>query len=144
MAEQKITKREKNELLLEALNGKVLSAEQKQMLVEHINHEIELLDRKTSKGGTPTKAQEDALAIAEIAKDILAECEDENGMTVGALLKHPNMVAFKCYDGKDISSQKLTAVLTKLAPEDGKGDLVRSVIKKVAYFRLNYGISEGV
>ena len=134
MAEKKITKRERFEEI------KVI-VKDKPELVAFIDHEIELLSRKASKSATDTPAKKDALAIAEIVKDILAECENEKGMSAGALLKDERMVAFKCYDGKDVSSQKLTAILTKLAPDTNDGDLIREVVKKVAYFRLNYGVA---
>lgn len=145
MAEKKITKREKYEMLLSVLDGKVVSAEQKAMLYEHIAHEMELLARKASKGDKPTPAQEDTANIIEIAKDILAECEDEKGMTVGAILKDARMSVYRCHNGDTVSSQKLTSALTKIAPPNGAGDLVREVIKKAPHFRLNYGeVVEGV
>ena len=74
--EKKITKREKNELLIAVLNGRVPTTEEKDMLIEHITHENELLARKGSKSATQTPAQTDSLAIAEIIKDILAECPE--------------------------------------------------------------------
>ena len=132
--EKKITKREKNELLIAVLNGRVPTAEEKDMLIEHINHENELLARKGSKSATLSPAQKDALAIAELTRDILAECTEEKGMTVGALLKMPSIAAYVKADGKSVSSQMLTAILTKST------DFVRTVEKKVAYYSLNYGV----
>ena len=134
MAEKKITKRERFEQI------KALVADNPE-LVEFCDHEIELLNRKGSKSATETPAQKDAVAIAEIVKDILSACEDEKGMPVGAILKDERIMAFKCYDGKDVSSQKLTAILTKLSPDSNDGDIIREVVKKVAYFRLNYGVA---
>ena len=137
MAEKKITKREKNDLLLAVLDGKVITAEEKDMLVAHLNHENDLLARKGSKSATLTPAQKDALAVAEIIKDILAECEDKRGMTVGALLKCEPIANYTKADGNSVSSQMITAIFTK-----NPKDYVRTVEKKIAYYALAYGVDE--
>ena len=128
MAEKKITKKEKFEMV------KALIADHTD-LVEFIDHEIELLSRKASKSATQTPAQKDALAVSEIIKDILAECKDENGMTVGALLKDERVATYKKADGNSVSSQMVTSIFTK-NPTDFK----RTLVKKVAYYSLNYGV----
>ena len=144
MAEKKITKREKNELLIAILNGKVPTEDEKNMLIEHITHENELLARKGSKSATLSPAQKDALAITEIIKDILAE--NEKGMTVGALLKDERIKAYKRHNGESVSSQVITAIFTKNTVSDTKpnGDFIRTVEKKVAYYSLNYGVADEV
>ena len=129
--EKKITKREKFEMLRALV-------EDNDMLREFIDHEIELLSRKNSKSATLTPAQKDALAVGEIIRDILAECTDENGMTVGALLKHPRITAYVKADGNGVSSQMVTSIFTK-NPKDFK----RTVVKKVAYYSIVYGVDEG-
>jgi hypothetical protein len=128
MAEKKITKRERFEQI------KALIAEHKE-LVEFCDHEIELLARKGSKSAKLTPAQEDALKVADIIKDILAECEDTKGMTVGALLKDERIKSFVKADGNSVSSQMVTAIFTKNA-----SDYIRTVEKKTAYYALNYGV----
>jgi hypothetical protein len=130
MAEKKITKREKFEMLRALV-------EDNDMLVEFIDHEIELLSRKGSKSATLTPAQKDALAVAEIIKDILSECSDEKGMTVGALLKCEPIATYVKADGNSVSSQMITAIFTKNAK-----DYVRTVEKKVAYYALAYGVED--
>ena len=130
MAEKKITKREKFEMLRALV-------EDNDMLVEFIDHEIELLSRKGSKSATLTPAQKDALAVAELIKDILSECTDEKGMTVGALLKDNRIKAYIKADGNSVSSQMITAIFTKNAK-----DYVRTVEKKVAYYSLAYGVED--
>ena len=116
------------------------------MLVEFIDHEIELLARKSSKSATATPAQKDAQAVAEIIKDILAECEDSKGMTVGELLLTEPVKAYVRHDGKGVSSQMITAIFTKntVSSENPNGDFIRTMEKKSAYYALNYGVSEGV
>ena len=127
MAEKKITKRERFEQI------KALIAD-KPELVEFIDHEIELLSRKGSKSAKETPAQKDASAVAELVRDVLADCPDEKGMTVGALLKSPTIAAYVKADGNSVSSQMLTAILTKSA------DFKRIEEKKIAYYSLNYGV----
>jgi hypothetical protein len=128
MAEKKITKRERFEQI------KAIVADNKE-LVDFIDHEIELLARKGSKSAKLTPAQEDALKVADIIKDILAECEDTKGMTVGALLKDERIKSFVKADGNSVSSQMVTAIFTKNA-----SDYIRTVEKKTAYYALNYGV----
>ena len=134
MAEKKITKREKNELIIAVLNGRVPTEDEKNMLIEHITHENELLARKGSKSATQTPAQKDAVVVTEIIKDILAECPDEKGMTVGAILKAEPIKAYVRHNGEGISSQMITSIFTK-----NPKDFVRTVEKKVAYYALAYG-----
>lgn len=133
MAEKKITKREKNELIIAVLNGKVPTEDEKNMLIEHITHENELLARKGSKSATLSPAQKDALAISEIIKDILAE--SDKGMTVGAILKDERIKSYVRHNGEGVSSQIITAIFTK-----NTADFKRTVEKKVAYYSLNYGV----
>lgn len=128
MAEKKITKRERFEEIKAIVKDNP-------DLVDFIDHEIELLSRKASKSATLSPAQKDALAISEIIKDILAECEDSKGMTVGALLKTEPIKAYVRYNGEAVSSQIITAIFTK-----NPKDFVRTVEKKVAYYSLAYGV----
>ena len=128
MAEKKITKREKFEMVLDYIKDN-------EMLTEFINHEIDLVSRKASKSAKLTPAQEDALKVADIIKDILAECEVTKGMTVGALLKDERIKSFTKADGNSVSSQMITAIFTKNAK-----DYIRTVEKKTAYYALNYGV----
>ena len=124
MAEKKITKREKYEMLLGMVEGN-------DMLTEFINHEIELLSKKSSGGSA--KKDEEQEAFFEVIRDILAECADVKGMQCGAITKDERAVSFKWKDGKETSSQRVSAMLKKLVD---KGDVVKVTDKKVTYFRL--------
>ena len=136
MAEKKITKRENFEGIMNFLaeNGKSEWA-------KVMEHEIELLARKSSKSATLSPSQKDALAISEIVKDILAECEDKRGMTVGAILKDERIKSYVRHNGEGVSSQVITAIFTKgtVTDKNPNGDFVRTVEKKVAYYSLAYG-----
>lgn len=129
MAEKKITKRENFEGIKAFLieNGKIEWA-------DVMAHEIELLARKNSKSATLSPAQKDALAVAELIKDALAECSDDKGMTVGALLKVDAIKEYQRANGDGVSSQMITAIVSKSA------DFKRTLEKKVAYYSLNYGV----
>jgi len=133
MAEKKITKRENFENIKAFLieNGKTEWA-------DVMAHEIELLSRKNSKSASLTPAQKDALAVTELIKDALAECVDEKGMTVGSLLKVDSIKEYKRANGDNVSSQMITAIVSKSA------DFKRTLEKKVAYYSLNYGVVDEV
>lgn len=119
----KLTKKDKFNMLLALVKDN-------DMLSEFVKHEIELLDRKNSKSATLTKAQKDAIAVGEIVRDILAENEK---MTVGAILKDERIASYVKADGNGVSSQMLTAILSK------SSDFVNVKEKKVSYYSLNYG-----
>ena len=124
MTEKKITKREKYEMLLGMVEGN-------DMLTEFINHEIELLTKKSGSGSA--KRDEEQELFFEIIRDILAECADVKGMQCGAIAKDERAASFEWKDGKETSSQRVSAMLKKLVD---KGDVVKVTDKKVTYFRL--------
>ena len=131
MADIKITKKDKFNMILPLVADN-------EMLTEFITHEIELLNRKSSKSATLSPAQKDALAVGEIVRDVLSECEDNKGMTVGAILKDERIKSYTKADGNTVSSQMITAILSK-----NTADFKRTLDKKVAYYSLNYGVDEG-
>ena len=122
MAEKKITKREKFEMVLALVEGN-------DMLTEFINHEIELLTNKASKSGD--KKNEEHEAFFEVLRDVLVE--SANPMTCGAILKDKRVAEFAWKDGNPSSSQRVSAMLKKLID---KGDVVKTIDKKVSYFAL--------
>ena len=130
MAEKKITKREKFEGIMAFLteHGKTEWA-------EVMAHEIELISRKSSKSAKETPAQKDAEAVAEIIKDILAECAEPNGMTVGAILKDERIKAYTRANGDPVSSQMVTSIFTK-----NPKDFVNTKSGKTSLYRLAYGV----
>lgn len=130
MAEKKITKREKFEGIMAFLaeHGKTEWA-------EVMAHEIELISRKSSKSAQETPAQRDAAAVAEIIKDILAECAEPNGMTVGAILKDERIKAYTRANGDPVSSQMVTSIFTK-----NPKDFVNTKSGKTSLYRLAYGV----
>lgn len=118
----KVTKKERFTQLLE-----IAEVKKNEELVKFINHELELLEKKSgSKKQTETqKANEELMTVIA---DTLATCE--NAVTVSELMK---MREFELPNGEIASNQKLSAMLKKMADN---GTVVRTVEKKKAYFSL--------
>ena len=105
-------------------------------LADVMSHEIELLSRKGSKGGSLTPEQKENLALCDIIKDILIECSNPNGMTVGEILKCPNIAGFETANPNGVTSQRVTGILSNRTVDKGGSDFVRTLVKRVAYYRL--------
>ena len=89
-----------------------------------IDHELELLARRSAKRSTPTKAQQEA---AEIKARILDVLNDAGvGMTIAEIMNTEPEYFSK------FSNQKIAAQLTKLIKE-GVGE--KEVIKGVNYYK---------
>lgn len=90
-----------------------------------IDHELELLARRSAKRSTPTKAQQ---ATAEIKARILDVLNDAGvGMTIAEIMNTEPEYFSK------FSNQKIAAQLTKLIKE-GVGE--KEVIKGVNYYKV--------
>jgi hypothetical protein len=110
---KKITKREKFEMLLE-------SVKENEMLVEFIEHEIELLARKNGSEKKPTAQQ---TANAEIQKAILESMEVGKRYTITELIKTVPACA-------ELTNQRVSALVRQLMPTY----IERVEEKKQAYF----------
>ena len=93
-------------------------------LVAFIDHEIELLDKKNSRTGKPTKTQVENETIKNTIFNTLQIAGKP--MTVTQLLATEEL--------NGLSNQKVSALLTQLR-ESNK--VVRTVEKKVAYYSIN-------
>ena len=124
MTEKKITKKEKFEMLLELV-------EDNEMLTDFINHEIELLSNKSSKGSA--KKNEEQEAFFEVIRDVLSECSDVNGMRCNAIANDERAKSFKWADKAVTSSQRVSSMLRKMI---ANGDVAKSTVKGDSYFRL--------
>ena len=124
MAEKKITKRDKYEMLLALVEGN-------EMLTDFINHEIELLQNKSSKSNA--KKDEEQEAFFEVIRDILSESNHALGMQCGAVARDARALEFAWTDGNATSSQRVSSMLKKMMD---KGDVIRTMDKKTTYFRL--------
>lgn len=93
-------------------------------LLEFIDHEVELLNKKSSGKRKPTEKQ---IQNEEFKQDILTALADtDEPITIKALTE-------KCGFPDEMSNQRITHLLTALR-KDGK--VKREYIKRVAHFSL--------
>ena len=117
----KVTKRERFAQLMAIVEASnVANATE---LKEFIEHEVELLNKKNSRSGKPTKTQVENEAIKAQIVSILERVRKP--MTVTQLLSESELAG--------LSNQKISALLTQLR-ESGK--VMRTVEKKVAYYSM--------
>ena len=119
--EKKVTKREKFEMLKALVKDNA-------MLVEFIDHEIELLDKKKSNGNT--KANEKMEYAVELVYNALASVK--KAVAVSELIAETDLTALANESGV-VSTQKVSALLKKLV--DG-GKVEKYTDKKKTYFRI--------
>ena len=101
--------------------------ENKSDILNFINHEVELLNKKSSKSA-PTKNQEANLEIMENIKLALAECGES--VTVSELMAKSEEMA-------KYTNQKLSALLKKLVDSN---EVVKTIEKKKSYFSIVKGV----
>ena len=130
MTEKKITKKEMFTKVLEIV--KSAEIENVELYTDFINHEIELLNKKST-SRKPTAQQEDNKILMQTILAVLEVAED----TVNPLLtiseiqsKSPTLNE---YNGKPISNQRISALLKKLIES---GQVERQEIKRKAYFKI--------
>lgn len=118
MENKKMTKKDYfNELL------KIGAIASNESLVDFINHELELLDRKSSKS-TLSKTQVENNSIKDIIINVLQESAKPMTITEIQLVNE---------DLKELSNQKISALLKQLVDTD----LVERIVdKKKTYFQI--------
>lgn len=130
--EIKITKK----MRFEELKG-ILETMERQDLVDFVNHEIELIDKKAinRKAGTGKKAKENE-AIAEIILEAMEKVGKPT--TITDLLKVDILADYVTEDGKPLSNQKVSAILKPLlrTEENPNGTVVRTMDKKTTLFAI--------
>ena len=117
--EKKITKKEMFTNLYNLVDAS--KAENKLDLLNFIDHEIELLEKKSANRKS-TKTQTENVGIKT---EILKALEDSTGMTVSQIMP---LVGEGAY-----TNQKISSLLRQLVES---GEVVRYTEKRVAYFRL--------
>lgn len=115
--EKKITKKERFMELKEIVSDRT-------DLVEFLNHEIELLNKKASVK-TPSKTQIENENTKNVIVNVLAN--GNKPMTITEIQENDSTLA-------TLSNQKVSALLTQLV-KDNK--VVRTVDKKKAYFTIS-------
>ena len=117
----KVTKRERFSQLMEIV--KASKVENSAELVAFIEHEVELLTKKNSRSGKPTKTQVENETIKAQIISVLERIGKP--MTVTQLLAENEFTG--------LSNQKVSALLTQLRKS---GEVVRTIEKKVAFYSL--------
>ena len=117
----KVTKRERFSQLMEIV--KASNVENSAELVAFIEHEVELLTKKNSRSGKPTKTQVENETIKAQIISVLERVGKP--MTVTQLLGESEFTG--------LSNQKVSALLTQLRKS---GEVVRTIEKKVAFYSL--------
>ena len=97
-------------------------------LVDFINHELELLDRKNSADGEKklTATQKEN---ASLKQAILANMERDKLYTVSDMIK-----SFPELEG--LNTSKVSAILRQMRDDVGTGEVVRIEDKRKTYFKL--------
>ena len=116
---KKVTKRDNFNALLEI--GEVKA---NQGLVDFINHELELLDKKSASRATATTANQKA--NEEIKKVIVSELTRLGKHTITELQKESEELA-------QYSNQKLSALIKQLVDN---GEVTKTTDKKKSYFEI--------
>ena len=117
----KVTKRERFSQLMEIV--KASKVENSAELVAFIEHEVELLNKKNSRSGRPTKTQVENETIKAQIVSVLER--------VGKPMTVTQLLAENEFTG--LSNQKVSALLTQLRKS---GEVVRTIEKKVAFYSL--------
>ena len=128
--EIKYTQKQIYEAIIAIANGEQ-TAIPREKIAEFAEKKIGQLENKTGKASA--KRTEEVDAFIDLIRDVLAECADARGMQCGAIAKDARIAEFKWADGKETSSQRVSAMLKKMVES---GDVAKVTDKKVTYFHL--------
>lgn len=124
MENKKVTKREYFEMI-KGICG------DNQDIVNFCNHEIELLERKSSKGGA-TKTQTENVKVAEMLIAELAKIAKP--VTITDLMNTSEIIKeYKLENGNSLSNQKISAILKQ---QVDAGKVVKVTDKKKSLFSV--------
>ena len=124
MENKKITKREYFEMI------KGICAERED-IINFCNHEIELLERKSSKGGA-TKAQTENIKVAEMLVAELGKIAEP--VTITDLMNKSEVVKeYRLENGNSLSNQKISAIFKQLVDNN---KIVKTTNKKKSLFSI--------
>lgn len=115
--EKKMTKKEWFAVLASVVEASEM--ENKTEALAFINHEVELLEKKSTKSGQ-TKTQKENIAIMEVISTVLADMGKP--VTITELMKDERLSAY--------SNQKLSALVRQMP------NVVKTTEKKKSFFSL--------
>ena len=129
-------------MAIEKMTKKVNFTSVRAILVEHnapehllqfIDHEIELLDKKSS-SRKPTKTQKATSELRDIVLDVLNKAEKP--LTILEIQSADERL--KVYNGEVVSNQRIASILTKLGDgEHGEGIVHKKVVKRKNYYAID-------
>ena len=116
----------KKEMFVQILNNHNLKADE----IDFINHEIELLEKRNSKGGDkkPTAKQLENADLKTVILDFLADNPDDK-FTITDMWKKIPVLA----NNTEMSNQRISAIINQLKKENL---VVRVEDKRKAYFSI--------
>ena len=121
---KKVTKREYFEMI-KGICG------DNQDIVNFCNHEIELLERKSSKGGT-TKVQTENVEVAKMLMEELSKIIEP--ITITDLMNKSEVIKeYKLKNGNSLSNQKISAIFKQLVDA---GKIIKVTNKKKSLFSI--------
>lgn len=118
--EKKLTKKEQFAKLYTIVENS--TAENKLDLLGFIDHEVELLDKKSSKT-TMTATQKANLEVLDAIRAIMTDTN--KAMTISELIKTEPLSGY--------TNQKISALMKKLVDS---GEVEKTQVKKISYFNL--------
>lgn len=121
---KKLTKRDYFEMIKVICEGR-------QDLIDFCDHELELLAKKNSKGGT-TKTQTENVKVAEMLINELEKIGIPSTITE-LMNKSETIKEYKLENGNPLSNQKISAIFKQLVEN---GTLTKSTEKKKSYFSV--------
>ena len=119
---KKITKKEMFAVIAETINA--VEVENKAEMLNFIAHEIELLEKKSSKSGQTKTQKENELLKAEL---LTALGEMDKPVTIS------EFQSLSTAEVATLSNQKLSALLNQMAKAE---TVVKTVVKKKSYFAV--------
>lgn len=126
-----VTKKEN----FEAVRTILVNANADQALIDFVNHELELLAKKSA-ARKPSKSQKLSANIADILLEVLANAEYP--LSIAELQqKDPRLMNF---NNEGISSSRISAILNKFivgsATFDGEEKVKKIIIKRKTYYAI--------
>ena len=127
MENNKLTKKDKFIMMRTAIENSDIPNEDADLFIETLDHEIELLSKKSS-APKNSKEQKHTEELMLVIRDVLTR-----PMRVGEIADLPEIKECISAEGVAPSPNKVSATLKKMITA---GEVVRTVDKKVAYFSL--------
>ena len=128
MAQEKITQKQLFNAIIAMANGETpeVSADK---IIEFAEKKLSQLEAKGARSSASRNEEHEA--FFEVIRDVLSE--SDKGMQCGAIAKDERVATFAWADGKETSSQRVSAMLKKMVEA---GDVVKTTDKKITLFSL--------